>query len=359
MPQISNQDIYNQDDTLSMNDYTIGSNSNTGNKRTQTYTFGSIFSLFYNYLGFNAFLNTTDTTTYPIGTPGCFYVFDENDNFTSDFSQAKKITFSQFDTYSFDVFEYFSIIVNSGKFLFKLINLEDKNNFVFLAPSNFILGETGTTFEININLQEGLSNGTFVNNKRYLLVLEFASVIFNPGNYDLTDFTNNSVNPFLRLQDIPFKIIAQNLTDSAAVTGTTAVTTIETFTIPANTFQVGDRLIFTCRILKPISTGQTQHQHTIGGGVGSGSFGVFSSTSGTTYSQVTKELIIKSETLTEGLGGNMNTTTSDVNYNAGILSNLQKNINWSIDQYLRIRLVNQFTTDQAYVSFWQLIRIRP
>ena len=182
MPKISNQDIYNQDDTLSMNDYTIGSNSNTGNKKTQTYTFASIFSLFYNFLGYNAFLNTTDTTTYPIGTPGCFYVFDENDVLTTDFSEARKITFSSYDTYNFDTANYFNIIVSSGKFLFKLINLEDKNNFVFLKPSNFVLGGTGTTFNVDVLAESGLSNGSFVNYKRYLLVLEFAAGTFPPSS---------------------------------------------------------------------------------------------------------------------------------------------------------------------------------
>ena len=203
MPKISNQDIYNQDDTLSMNDYTIGSNSNTGNKKTQTYTFASIFSLFYNFLGYNAFLNTTDTTTYPIGTPGCFYVFDENDALTSDFSEARKITFSSYDTYNFYTANYFNIIVSSGKFLFKLINLEDKNNFVFLNPSNFVLSGPGTTFDVDVLAEAGLSNGSFVNYKRYLLVLEFAAGTFDPADYDLSDFTNTSGNPFITLQDLP------------------------------------------------------------------------------------------------------------------------------------------------------------
>lgn len=202
MAKVSNKDIYTQDENLSMEDYLLGTNNGTANKKTQTYSLGSIFSLFYNFLGFNAFLNTTDTTTYPIGTPGCFYVFDENDDLTNDFALSRKITFSATDTYNFNVASYFDIIVNSNKFLFKLINLEDKNNFVFLAPSNFVLGLTGTTFEVNVDLQEGLSSGTFVSNKRYLLVLEFASGIFNASDYDLTDFTNTSGNPFATIQDI-------------------------------------------------------------------------------------------------------------------------------------------------------------
>lgn len=213
MAKVSNQDIYNQDDNLSMEDYLLGTNTNTINKKTQTYSLGSIFSLFYNFLGFNAFLFTTDTTTYPIGTPGCFFVFDEEDNLTNDFTESRKITFSATDTYNFNVAEYFGIVVNSGKFLFKLINLEDKNNFIFLKPSNFVLGGTGTTFNVDVLAESGLSNGSFVNYKRYLLVLEFAAGTFDPADYDLTDFTNTSGNPFVRQDALDLKLNISDYND--------------------------------------------------------------------------------------------------------------------------------------------------
>ena len=213
MAKVSNKDIYNQDDNLSMEDYLLGTNNNTINKKTQTYSLGSIFSLFYNFLGFNAFLFTTDTTTYPIGTPGCFFVFDEEDNLTNDFTESRKITFSATDTYNFNVAEYFGIVVNSGKFLFKLINLEDKNNFIFLKPSNFVLGGTGTTFDVDVLAESGLSNGSFVNYKRYLLVLEFAAGTFDPADYDLTDFTNTSGNPFVRQDALDLKLNISDYND--------------------------------------------------------------------------------------------------------------------------------------------------
>lgn len=213
MAKVSNTIIYPQDVNLSMLDYLLGTNSNTGNKKTQTYSLGSIFSLFYNFLGFNAFLFTTDTTTYPIGTPGCFFVFDENNDLTNDFSESRKITFSATDTYNFNVAEYFGIVVNSGKFLFKLINLEDKNNFVFLSPSNFFLGETGTTFDVDVLAEVGLSNGNFVNYKRYLLVLEFATGAFNPSDYDLSDFANTSGNQFVRQDALDLKLNISDYND--------------------------------------------------------------------------------------------------------------------------------------------------
>ena len=52
MAKISNKNIYNQDQNLSMDDYLVGTNSNTSNKKTQTYSLGGIYTLFYNFLGF-------------------------------------------------------------------------------------------------------------------------------------------------------------------------------------------------------------------------------------------------------------------------------------------------------------------
>lgn len=202
MPKVSNKDIYAQDPSLDMEDYLLGTNNNTTNKKTQTYSLGSIFSLFYNFLGYNAFLFTTDTDTYPIASPGCFFAFDEHDEITNDFQQARKLTFSSNDTYNFNVTEYLQMLVDSDKFLFKLINLEDKNNFIFLKPSNFTLSNTSTSFDVNIEIQYGLSNGNFVNYKKYLLLLEFDANTFDPADYDLTDFTNTSGNPFITAQDL-------------------------------------------------------------------------------------------------------------------------------------------------------------
>jgi len=155
-----------------------------------------------------------------------------------------------------------------------------------------------------------------------------------------------------------YKVIASNFNNSSIVTGTTSPTIIETYTIPANTFTAGDRIIFTCRIFKLVSTGQTQHSHFIGSGI-EGAFGIFNSGTGYTYSQIKKDFTIKSSSITQGIGLNVNTNTSDVNQNVGGVNNINKNINWSIAQPLQIRIVNELSTDQSYVSFWELSRIRP
>jgi hypothetical protein len=75
---------------VSMEDYLIGTNHNALNKKTQTYALGSVFTLFYNFLGFNSFIYTNDLVTYPIGSPGCFYAYDENGELTTEFDEVKK-----------------------------------------------------------------------------------------------------------------------------------------------------------------------------------------------------------------------------------------------------------------------------
>jgi hypothetical protein len=180
MAKINNKTVYPLDLNLSMEDYVIGSNNETENKKTQNFPLGSIFALFYNFLGFNSFIYIDDSVTYPIGSRGCFYAYDEDNAFTTEFNEAKKLLFSSNDTYNINVVNYIKTIVDSGKFLFKLSSLEDKNSFVFFSTSNFVLGSSGTTFTIDVALVDGLSSGSFVNYKKYLLAIDYYAEEIDP-----------------------------------------------------------------------------------------------------------------------------------------------------------------------------------
>lgn len=152
-----------------------------------------------------------------------------------------------------------------------------------------------------------------------------------------------------------YKVIAQNFTDSSPITGTTAITTIETFTIPANTFQAGDTIIFKARIIKTGTNAVVSHRHELGN-EGSAQIIMFAQTSSAThlYHQIERTIIVKSATVTEEIG-NQNVITS----NGGYASNDRVNIDWTIPQDLSIGLNNYSASDSSIVSSWQLIRIRP
>ncbi|MEO0037339.1 MAG: hypothetical protein RIQ59_550 [Bacteroidota bacterium] len=180
MPQISNKEIFGQDDSLSMEDFLIGTDSNSPGKKTKTFALGGIFSLFNNFLGYNAFLFISQHNQSIENRFGYFYANDINGNITTNFQQAKKLVFSYKDSYGFEIGIYIQTIINSGQFLFKLTNFQNKDNFVFITPSNFLLSENGRTFSIDIALNNYLSNGNFIDKTKYLLGLEFISNNLTP-----------------------------------------------------------------------------------------------------------------------------------------------------------------------------------
>jgi hypothetical protein len=147
------------------------------------------------------------------------------------------------------------------------------------------------------------------------------------------------------------KIIAQNLTDSNPVTGTISNTTIETYTIPANTFEVGDTIILKSRLIKTGTNGVVSQRPTIA------EIEMFaqSSTATNLYHQIERQLIVKSETITEEIVLTSNAATS----NGSFLSNQRKNIDWSLPQTLTLNIQNGHISDSSIISFWQLIRVRP
>jgi len=161
--------------------------------------------------------------------------------------------------------------------------------------------------------------------------------------------TQNAVKNYV--DEKGYKIIAQNLTDSTAVTGTTAITTVETLTIPANTFKVGDTIILVARIIKTGTNGVVSHRHSIDG------LGLFSQTPLATnlYHQIERMLLIKSSTITEEISSTSSANSSNNAYAA----NQRVNINWTIPQTLTIALNNNSASDSSIVSSWQLIRLRP
>ncbi|QHB38827.1 minor tail protein [Flavobacterium phage vB_FspS_hemulen6-1] len=189
---------------------------------------------------------------------------------------------------------------------------------------------------------------------------------------DLTDFNSltDATTPLSGTEEIPIvqsgvtkkvavseigggatlKVIAQNLTDSVAVTGTTSNTTVETYTIPANTFIVGDTIILKSRVIKTGVNGVVSQRPNIAG------IEMFAQSSPATnlYHQIERQLIVKSETITEEIVLTSNASTS----NGSFLSNQRINIDWSLPQTLTLNISNSHISDSSIVSFWQLLRIR-
>ena len=145
-----------------------------------------------------------------------------------------------------------------------------------------------------------------------------------------------------------YKVIASNVVNSLPVTGTDVHVEVENFVIPANTFEVGDIILFRCRIIKTGSAGVVNHRHTLG------AFGISFFQTGGLFSQVERTLIVKSATNTQDVSLFVSTAFS----NGGYSSTSDVSINWTVNQNLKIKLNNQSVADSSLVSFWELSRIR-
>jgi hypothetical protein len=145
-----------------------------------------------------------------------------------------------------------------------------------------------------------------------------------------------------------YTVIGKNVVDSSPVTSTTANTTVETFVIPANTFQVGDVILFRQRNLKTGTAGALSSRSVIA----SWGFNGINQSATNLYGQYERTLVVKSNTDTQEL--NTFTFTSNIQ-TAGAVS---YNIDWSLDQNLLIRLQLANASDSAIVSYWELSRIR-
>ena len=225
--------------------------------------------------------------------------------------------------------------------------------------------------------------------------------IFNPSNYDLEDFTNESLNPFVREDELNFLsnnlstyptattpisdtdqlFVIQggvvkkvdkseiggggtsstrfyNVTNSSPVTGTTSLVLVQTpMLIPAGTFKTGDCATFRARIRRTVPTNANTTLY------------LYLSTlpSSATPDGVQMNYVIANLTYTIAQGKsewvikNQNNLTEIVNYtniNDDIMGNDYRNrvIDWDVDQYIYIWIGNTNTSTSSYFSFWELLK---
>jgi hypothetical protein len=148
-----------------------------------------------------------------------------------------------------------------------------------------------------------------------------------------------------------YTVIGKNVVDSAPVTGTTATTTVETFTIPANTFEVGDIIVFRARIIKTGTAGVVSHRYRIN----AQNIAFFQTSAGTNlFSEIERRLIVKASNKTQDVTSSTSLLTSNIQ--TGNFADL--NIDWTINQDLELRFNLGNASDSAVVSYWELSRIR-
>ena len=137
--------------------------------------------------------------------------------------------------------------------------------------------------------------------------------------------------------------------DGTAVTGTTANTLTDSILIPANTVAVGDILSIRNRVRKTGTAGLLSVRAYINtsAAIGGANVAISSNANTSRFSQMVRQLAVKSSTNTESfpIAG---VYTDDAQTGTGVVSS---NIDWTIDQYLVISVQNTSAADSTVSSF--------
>jgi len=139
-----------------------------------------------------------------------------------------------------------------------------------------------------------------------------------------------------------------NITDSAAITGTTGATYIRSQLIPANTFAVGDVIRIRQRGRKTGTAGVTTmgiYINTVDTFAGSTIIGAYTTTAAThLWVQMKRDFYIKSATVTEGMTASGTAPVDEISF---LTAATNTNINWAVDQYI-IFTVNPNAAGDSY-----------
>jgi hypothetical protein len=146
-----------------------------------------------------------------------------------------------------------------------------------------------------------------------------------------------------------YTVIAKNAADSLPVTGTNAITTVETFVIPPNTFKPGDLVVVKMRSFKTGTAGALNARMTIGGWAAQ-----FQSSATNLHNSFERSAIIKSSVLTRELSQTTNTPISSGSFSI----KFDMNIDWTVSQNLQIAVQNFNAADTTIIYYWELSRIR-
>jgi hypothetical protein len=210
MGQIGNTILYPFDVSVSLLDYLLGTDA-TDNKKAKSYQLKRLVEILNIVNGGSAvayhFSDGSDNAL-TVLEPG--YFFSET-NIISP-SALTKLHFNNLTIENKDISVFFDKMITSGLFKFKLSNLSDPNNFVYLSPSNPVLSVEYLSFDVSDF--NNLHSGNLLNNSDYVLSFDLASnlvAVTDPLKLDKAGYTGNAENLDDRL------IALENQTDVANV----------------------------------------------------------------------------------------------------------------------------------------------
>jgi hypothetical protein len=199
------------------------------------------------------------------------------------------------------------------------------------------------------------NDGTFLSTDR--IVLKFYGSRIVGGSAPTYDFQFGGSNPVRSLVPLPLtvspsnsiQIVSKDITDSTALTGTTAITLMKSVLIPANTFTTGDIVKVLNRAVRSTATGAATDYlyinttNSLTGatlvGIAQGTFSFFG---------MERSLYIKSSTNSETINSSGGAAGSEVAAGTSGASSL--NINWAVNQYVIAAFQNAAVGNSTVMS---------
>ena len=145
------------------------------------------------------------------------------------------------------------------------------------------------------------------------------------------------------------QIVSKDITDSAALTGTTAITLMKSVLIPANTFATGDTIKILNRAVRNTATGGSTNYmyiNTINSLTGATLVGIAQGTF--SFYGMERSLYIKSVTNSETFNATISASGSEAV--AGLNGSSSLNINWSVNQYVIAAFQNAAVGNSTVMS---------
>ena len=180
---------------------------------------------------------------------------------------------------------------------------------------------------------------------------ELHNVYVNPttlANNDVLTYESSS-SLWKNKQSNYLQIVSKDIADSAALTGTTAITLMKSVLIPANTYATGDVVKILSRAIRNTTTGTASNYFYINTTNSlTGATLVGTQTAAVIYYAQERVLYIKSATNSETINSSNSVSGSEIAVFGFASSNL--NIDWSVNQYIIAAFQNAAVGNSTVMS---------
>ena len=199
------------------------------------------------------------------------------------------------------------------------------------------------------------NDGTFLATDR--IVLKYYATRIPTGSDPSYQFQFGGLSPVRTLVPIPLtvapsnviSIVSKDIADSAALTGTTAITLMKSILIPANTYLTGDVVKILNRTIRNTATGAAINYfyvNTTNSLTGATLIGTQSASS--RFYAMERNLYIKSSTISETVDSSTSVSSDNPAVSTSANSNL--NIDWAANVYIIAAFKNAAVGDSTVMS---------